>query len=105
MVINANRFRPEEKTVQNPLAEKEWAIRYEVNVLVNNKDRTGTPVIVENQPTYHNLMGSIEHDFMLGALVYRFHTNPGWSAPSRHRRVPDSSRPRCIDQPVRLGRA
>ncbi|HZU76278.1 MAG TPA: ATP-binding protein, partial [Dehalococcoidia bacterium] len=41
-------------------AEKSLA-RYQVNVLVNNGDRKGAPVIVESNPTYHNLTGRIEH--------------------------------------------
>jgi predicted ATP-dependent protease len=35
--------------------------RYEVNVLVDNKDLKGAPVVVETNPTYHNLIGRIEH--------------------------------------------
>jgi lon-related putative ATP-dependent protease len=72
IVHNASRFRPEGKTGQNPLEEKEWAVRYEVNVLVNNAECTSAPVVVENQPTYHNLMGSIEHDIILGASYTNF---------------------------------
>ncbi len=33
---------------------------YRVNLLVDNKDLKGPPVIVENYPTYRNLFGSIE---------------------------------------------
>jgi lon-related putative ATP-dependent protease len=33
---------------------------YHVNILVDNSDRKGPPVIVENNPTYQNLFGSIE---------------------------------------------
>jgi lon-related putative ATP-dependent protease len=33
---------------------------YQVNLLVDNSDRKGPPVIVENNPTYQNLFGSIE---------------------------------------------
>ena len=35
--------------------------RYRVNLLVDNHDRTGAPVIVEDNPTYYNLLGSIEY--------------------------------------------
>lgn len=67
LIQNVSRFLPEEKSEQNPLEEKQWAVRYEVNVLVDQANRTGAPVIIENQPTYHNLLGSIEHDMILGA--------------------------------------
>jgi lon-related putative ATP-dependent protease len=33
---------------------------YQVNLLVDNEDQTGPPVIVESYPTYRNLFGSIE---------------------------------------------
>jgi ATP-dependent Lon protease len=33
---------------------------YHVNLLVDNSDRKGPPVIVENNPSYQNLFGSIE---------------------------------------------
>jgi lon-related putative ATP-dependent protease len=48
---------------ENPFA------RYQVNVLVDNRDLTGAPVIVETNPTYHNLIGRIEHKALLGAMV------------------------------------
>ncbi len=72
MVQNVGRFRPEEKTDQNPLAEREWTIRYQVNVLVNHADRTDAPVIIESQPTYHNLLGTIEHELVMGASFTDF---------------------------------
>lgn len=45
--------------------------RYEVNVLVNNK-LTGTPIVYENNPTYNNLLGRIEHIAQEGALITDF---------------------------------
>jgi len=36
-------------------------VRYQVNLLVNNAGLKGAPVVVETNPTYHNLMGRIEH--------------------------------------------
>ena len=36
-------------------------VRYQVNVMVNNGALKGAPVIVETNPTYHNLTGRIEH--------------------------------------------
>ncbi|HNY38762.1 MAG TPA: AAA family ATPase [Bryobacteraceae bacterium] len=40
--------------------------RYSVNVLVDHTNTQGAPVIVETNPTYHNLIGRIEHQAMLG---------------------------------------
>ncbi|MBW2164360.1 MAG: AAA family ATPase, partial [Deltaproteobacteria bacterium] len=35
-------------------------VSYEVNLLVNNSEQKGRPVIIESYPTYRNLFGSIE---------------------------------------------
>jgi lon-related putative ATP-dependent protease len=43
--------------------------RYQVNVLVDNRGLKGAPVIVESNPTYHNLTGRIEHQATWGAVV------------------------------------
>jgi len=46
--------------------------RYEVNVLVNNGTLNNVPIIYENNPTYNNLMGRVEHISQDGALVTDF---------------------------------
>jgi lon-related putative ATP-dependent protease len=51
-----------------PAAEKPLA-RYEVNVLVSNEGRKGAPVILETNPTYHNLTGRIEHQATWSGVV------------------------------------
>lgn len=45
---------------------KEWFTRYEVNVIVDNADREGAPVILESYPSYHNLVGRIDHRIVMG---------------------------------------
>jgi lon-related putative ATP-dependent protease len=42
--------------------------RYECNLFVDNSQTRGAPVIVEDHPTYFNLMGCIERESELGAL-------------------------------------
>jgi lon-related putative ATP-dependent protease len=46
--------------------------RYEVNVLVDNSELEGAPVITESNPTYNNLFGRIEQEAQFGALVTDF---------------------------------
>jgi lon-related putative ATP-dependent protease len=46
--------------------------RYQVNVLVDNGDSTGAPVVFEEYPTYDNLVGRIEHIAQMGTLVADF---------------------------------
>lgn len=46
--------------------------RYEVNVVVDNGQTTGAPVVFLDQPRYQNLVGRIEHVAQMGALVTDF---------------------------------
>ncbi len=46
--------------------------RYEVNLFVDNREVQGAPVIVENNPTYYNLMGRMEYENALGVLNTSF---------------------------------
>lgn len=46
--------------------------RYRINVLVDRGEQTGPPVIYEANPTYPNLLGRIEHESQLGALITNF---------------------------------
>jgi predicted ATP-dependent protease len=46
--------------------------RYRVNVLVSHKDEDGAPIIYENNPTYANLFGEIEHIAQMGTLLTDF---------------------------------
>lgn len=46
--------------------------RYEVHVLVDNGQTHGAPVVVENHPTFSNLLGAIERESEMGALVTDF---------------------------------
>lgn len=43
--------------------------KYRVNVIVDSCGMTGTPVIHESNPSYHNLLGRIEHRAEFGTLV------------------------------------
>jgi len=46
--------------------------RYRVNVLVSHKDEDGAPIIYENNPTYANLFGEVEHIAQMGTLLTDF---------------------------------
>ena len=47
-------------------------VRYSVNVLVNNSELKGVPVIIENNPTYYNLFGRVEHKVQYGIAITDF---------------------------------
>ena len=46
--------------------------QYLLNLLVDNADTTGAPVVYEDYPYYHNLIGRIEHESHMGSLVTDF---------------------------------
>lgn len=47
-------------------------VRYTVNVIVNNKDTKGAPIVFESNPTYLNLFGRIEHKVQYGMALTDF---------------------------------
>jgi lon-related putative ATP-dependent protease len=71
MVTNADQFRARKASQgEEPgpdAARTNWLRRYDVNVVVDNTGCQGAPVVVESQPTYHNLLGRIEQEFVMGA--------------------------------------
>ena len=46
--------------------------RYQVNVVVDNGGSEGAPVVYEDNPTYQNLIGRVEHLARFGALITDF---------------------------------
>ncbi len=55
-----------------PWMKEEPYKKYEVNVVIDNSDTKGAPVIVETNPTYHNLLGRTEKEAQFGALTTDF---------------------------------
>jgi len=46
--------------------------RYRINLLVDNKDAEGAPVVFESNPTYYNLFGKIEGEGKFGSITTDF---------------------------------
>ncbi|MHB1190729.1 MAG: Lon protease family protein [Armatimonadota bacterium] len=46
--------------------------QYKVNLIVNNEEQKGAPVVHENNPTYYNLIGRVDFKARLGALTTDF---------------------------------
>jgi len=46
--------------------------RYQINLIVNNDDALGAPVVYENFPSHQSLLGSVENMAMMGALITDF---------------------------------
>ncbi|MGC9522879.1 MAG: Lon protease family protein [Anaerolineae bacterium] len=79
VVENAEQFYPQSdgETPQFVAAmqqqSQEQALqRYGVNVLIDHSESEGAPVIYEDNPTYQNLIGRIEHRAQMGALMTDF---------------------------------
>ena len=79
IVANFEQFRAEPKAQDgDPLAsmrevaQKQALRKYEVNLLVDNSEVKGAPVILELNPTFSNLLGRIEKEAQFGALSTDF---------------------------------
>jgi lon-related putative ATP-dependent protease len=55
-----------------PWMKEEPYKKYEVNLIIDNSKATGAPVVVETNPTYHNLLGRTEKEAQFGALTTDF---------------------------------
>ena len=53
-------------------SEHQFINRYKVNVLVDHSDTSGAPIVYEDNPTYANLLGRIEHFQEMGTLTTDF---------------------------------
>jgi lon-related putative ATP-dependent protease len=79
IVDNYEQFKSEPKaSATDPLTAAQNQVRrqalrkYEVNVLVDNSELKGAPVILELNPTFNNLFGRIEKEAQFGALYTDF---------------------------------
>lgn len=43
--------------------------KYEINIVTDNNNLQGAPMVVELNPTYFNLFGKVEHESRMGTLV------------------------------------
>ncbi len=52
--------------------------QYKVNVFITNGHAEGAPVVIENNPTYYNLIGRIDYDAKFGIMTTNFNlVKPG----------------------------
>lgn len=77
VVEHVDDFRREEEG-ENPLlsalgtARQPSYRRYQVNVLVGHSDSGRAPIVYEDNPTHSNLVGRVEHQAQMGALLTDF---------------------------------
>ena len=75
LIAHAEEFRGEGESRPAPPflpAPGAFLDRYRVNVLVDRAGARGAPVVVEQNPTYGNLLGRVEHRAHFGALLTDF---------------------------------
>lgn len=47
-------------------------LEYEINIITDNSDTKGAPILMELNPTYNNLFGKVEQESDMGTLVTNF---------------------------------
>jgi len=79
MIKNLQRFKGDTVAPPNVLTGMAFGepsgdpfLPYRVNVFVDNSETQGPPIIVETNPTYHNLFGVIEKKPIMGGYVTDF---------------------------------
>lgn len=76
IVNNVEEFRPRKERQlifagSEDVSERFWS-RFYVNLLVDNREQQGAPVVFETNPTYFNLFGRIEHVIRMGNATTDF---------------------------------
>jgi predicted ATP-dependent protease len=74
IIRNLDEFKQKEQPqTPFPMPTQELDLsRYKVNLLIDNTDLKGAPVIYESNPTYPNLFGAMERKASFGALFTDF---------------------------------
>jgi len=75
IIEDVDRFRGKresKQSAQETTVEEQGFRVYDVNVIADNTDVSGAPVVMEQNPTYDNLLGRIEKESQLGTLTTDF---------------------------------
>lgn len=72
VIENSDLFREMEQEREAKPTERHEFNRYKINVLVDNSETQGSPVVYEDNPTFQNLIGRVEHVAKMGTLLTDF---------------------------------
>lgn len=75
IILNIDDFKQKQQQQVGPFPVPQQEVnlsRYEVNALVDNSECEGAPVVVESNPTFANLFGTMERRAQFGALFTDF---------------------------------
>ncbi len=78
VLSNLSDFRSDEEDQQNPMmwlrqqGQEQSDRRYMVNLVVDNRDTEGAPMVYETNPSYYNLLGRVEYENRFGTVMTDF---------------------------------
>lgn len=79
ILINIGDFLHDDEQEMNPLQEmfrksksNNFPLKYEINLLVDNTETKGAPVVIADNPTYYNLVGKVEYESRMGIMSTNF---------------------------------
>jgi lon-related putative ATP-dependent protease len=78
IILNIEDFRDMGRSNENSdvfaerLANKDYAKKYLVNLIVDHRETVGAPVVFESNPKYYNLFGKIEYESHMGVVTTDF---------------------------------
>jgi len=78
VLSNLADFRSDDEEQQNPMlwlrrqSQEQADMRYTVNLLVDNCETEGAPMVYETNPSYYNLLGRVEYENRFGMVVTDF---------------------------------
>jgi lon-related putative ATP-dependent protease len=78
VLSNLADFRSDDEEQQNPMlwlrrqSQEQADMRYTVNLLVDNRETEGAPMVYETNPSYYNLLGRVEYENRFGMVVTDF---------------------------------
>ena len=78
VIQNIEEFQDREVEPQDDLdiaeriRDKNFTRKYQVNLVVDNRDTKGAPVVYDSNPKYYNLLGKIEYESNMGVVTTDF---------------------------------
>lgn len=63
---------PLQSMLQRPAKDSNFPLKYEVNLMVDNTETKGAPVITADNPTFYNLIGKVEYESRMGVMSTNF---------------------------------
>jgi lon-related putative ATP-dependent protease len=78
VLSNLTDFRGDDEEQSNPMlwlrrqGQEQAEMRYTVNLLVDNRETKGAPMVYETNPSYYNLLGRVEYENRFGMVVTDF---------------------------------